>query len=357
LDAPEFLPASGSQVSFPLSVQITTNIVGGHVHYTLDGTTPDENSPIYAGPVIVFSEDTVLKAIACTPPTNCVECCSAVATGEWDAIPEGQEILFRLVCPQPEADRAGSWEIFAPDGNPDRVFTLNITLGGAITIKRLDIIALNELGWTGKMWSTDSPVDTPIPPGVPFLPWPLVVFKDGAKINFANGEPLVVVPMGDSEYTLYTDASSPGPVATRFKLILTWNDDSTYEATIDATCGESCTPGQPDCSYTLTFTNNTGYVINPDGPGGIVVVTNQFGGFSVSPVPTIQPGASWTADFGVIAVCPIYAWAMGVTLGSDEVPTFGATFCPEGGQVLGPPRTYSAPAPNCGDHAISLIYP
>src|SRR6185436_3630674 len=72
--APSFSPESGTQVGFPLFVAISTGLVGGHIHYTTDGSDPDENSPIYGGPISIPDSQTLLKAIACTPPVECAEC-------------------------------------------------------------------------------------------------------------------------------------------------------------------------------------------------------------------------------------------------------------------------------------------
>ncbi len=54
LPAPTISPASGSYSS-PLSVTITPYSSSFAVHYTLDGTTPTINSPLYSGPISLTS--------------------------------------------------------------------------------------------------------------------------------------------------------------------------------------------------------------------------------------------------------------------------------------------------------------
>ncbi|MCP4602191.1 MAG: amidohydrolase family protein [Proteobacteria bacterium] len=59
---PTFNPEEGLYYD-PVTVEITNNINGGTVYYTLDGTTPTDASTEYTAPIDV-DEDTIIKAIA-----------------------------------------------------------------------------------------------------------------------------------------------------------------------------------------------------------------------------------------------------------------------------------------------------
>ena len=62
VSTPVFSPAAGlyqSSVEVSISVSNPTNAV---IHYTTDGSTPDENSPVYSGPFTV-TQSTLVKAI------------------------------------------------------------------------------------------------------------------------------------------------------------------------------------------------------------------------------------------------------------------------------------------------------
>jgi hypothetical protein len=60
--APDFFPASG-RFTEPQMVTVGTATPGATVHYTLDGTTPTESSPVAAGGIVVANSATV-KAVA-----------------------------------------------------------------------------------------------------------------------------------------------------------------------------------------------------------------------------------------------------------------------------------------------------
>ncbi len=61
-EAPVISPAGGLQ-SGPVNVSMSSSTPGAVIHYTLDGTTPDQNSTVYTAPFAV-STDTTVKAIA-----------------------------------------------------------------------------------------------------------------------------------------------------------------------------------------------------------------------------------------------------------------------------------------------------
>lgn len=50
----------------PFTVEISTRSADGTIHYTLDGSKPTTESPVYEGPIAV-SENTVIRAVTCVP--------------------------------------------------------------------------------------------------------------------------------------------------------------------------------------------------------------------------------------------------------------------------------------------------
>ena len=65
-EAASFSPAAGDYAS-PQTVALSTSTPGAVIHYTLDGSTPSESSPVYAGPVPVSEKTTTIRAIAIAP--------------------------------------------------------------------------------------------------------------------------------------------------------------------------------------------------------------------------------------------------------------------------------------------------
>lgn len=57
-----FSPPSGAVFSGSLSVTLTPGLEGADVHYTLDGTEPTLNSPLYAGPITITGTTTIRAA-------------------------------------------------------------------------------------------------------------------------------------------------------------------------------------------------------------------------------------------------------------------------------------------------------
>ena len=62
---PTFSPPAGTY-SYPQAVSISTSLSGATIHYTSDGTTPDESSQIYTVPIII-STTTTIKSGAWKP--------------------------------------------------------------------------------------------------------------------------------------------------------------------------------------------------------------------------------------------------------------------------------------------------
>lgn len=57
-------PPNGAIVMFPTWVILTSNVTNSIIRYTLDGTTPDENSTIYTGAFQITGSGTVVRAFA-----------------------------------------------------------------------------------------------------------------------------------------------------------------------------------------------------------------------------------------------------------------------------------------------------
>ncbi len=64
--APAISPPGG-MFDDPVAVSMTTTTPGATIRYTLDGSTPDETSALYVGPILV-SQTTLLRARAYAPP-------------------------------------------------------------------------------------------------------------------------------------------------------------------------------------------------------------------------------------------------------------------------------------------------
>lgn len=63
---PNFSPLGGSFFS-PQSVSLSTNVSGGVIHYTLDGSAPNALSPVYSGAAINVTKAATINAITVIP--------------------------------------------------------------------------------------------------------------------------------------------------------------------------------------------------------------------------------------------------------------------------------------------------
>lgn len=169
-----FDPPSGSSVSFPTNVFITSSDESAIVYYTTDGSDPTNNSAIYTGPVSLLGGE-VIRARAYT--TNCV---GDIYDARYSAV-EGFALDF--ICDT--VDRAGVFDVFAANGSPDYHWVLRWAFGASKEVKRLEIYETNSQGvWiTGQAWATQNPI---YPAGHvgPFSVFPLVI-DDGAQLNSA----------------------------------------------------------------------------------------------------------------------------------------------------------------------------
>jgi hypothetical protein len=60
---PTFSPAPGSYSSVPRSVTISASTPGATIHYTTDRTSPTTSSPVYSGPISIYT-NTTIEAVA-----------------------------------------------------------------------------------------------------------------------------------------------------------------------------------------------------------------------------------------------------------------------------------------------------
>ncbi|MGH7295685.1 MAG: chitobiase/beta-hexosaminidase C-terminal domain-containing protein [Polyangiaceae bacterium] len=75
--APTFAPASGAVDPGNVTITDTGLPANGFIFYTTDGTNPNQNSPVYAGPIQVSASETI-RAAAIAP--TCSESNVSVAT-------------------------------------------------------------------------------------------------------------------------------------------------------------------------------------------------------------------------------------------------------------------------------------
>jgi hypothetical protein len=66
-NVPGFSPAAGTYHYEP-TITLADRLTGAVIHYTLNGTTPNESSPVYTAP-IVLTQSTTINAFAITPTT------------------------------------------------------------------------------------------------------------------------------------------------------------------------------------------------------------------------------------------------------------------------------------------------
>lgn len=167
-----FSPAVGSIVTFPAYITLTCNYEDAIIYYTTDGSDPDDTSTIYTGPVAVPDSSVHIRAIAY--PTNCPE--GEIFDGSWTDYADS--IFFQAYCNE-STDTVGQWDDWAPNGNDDLYWWLEIDASGNIDVTRFEIYQLDSAGqWTtGGAWATDTPVTPP-------LPWPQTVTFDIYPLMF-----------------------------------------------------------------------------------------------------------------------------------------------------------------------------
>lgn len=230
-------PLSGAQVNFPTYVQLTSDVPGAVIRYTIDGTEPDTLSAIYTEPILIASAGVMLRAIA--HAEGCAQGSEAIMTVMFSnpVFP----FVFSYSCDTP--DKGGTWGVFTPNGFNDHHWVAQFTLTGAQTIKRLELYQLDALGnWTtGQVWSTGNPIN---PPELdePFEVFPLLVFIAAVQQWAAYQTTLGSYGAGSHTWDLYGDIVTPASGLFRLDIIL--GDDTKLSQTIDAI---TCTATPPLC--------------------------------------------------------------------------------------------------------------
>lgn len=236
-------PPSGSQVNFPTYVKLTSDVDGAVIYYTIDGTTPDTLSPVYSGPILIASAGVTLRAIA--SKEGCSPGPILTATYSNPLFP----FAFSYACDTP--DKAGQWDVFAPNGISDHHWVLQFILSGAQTIKRLELYQLDATGnWTtGQVWSTDSPIN-PVELEDEFEVFPLLIFIAAVQQWVAYQDTLGSFGAGSHTWDLYGDTVIPASGLFRIDIIL--GDDTKLSQTIASTCTVTPPVCVPPAAPTLT---------------------------------------------------------------------------------------------------------
>lgn len=233
-------PPQSSSVSFPTFVILSASLGGSVMHYTTDGSEPDEDSTIYTIPFQIFGPGEIVKAKAwlgdCVGPT--------VAVAYQRADPE---FTFRLVCPtSPVQDRSGIWGVWALDGHPDYQWQITTTLAAALHVVAFEIYETNSVGeWnTGQAWATREYVDPPNGT-FDFHVYPLVL-DEGGQINAAYADDFSTTfgdfGIGAHTIDLYGNIQIDVPGVTYFRLRMFLEDGTVMERII---ASDVCTP--PPC--------------------------------------------------------------------------------------------------------------
>lgn len=107
---PTFSPAEGTYTSAQ-SVEISCATSGATIHYTVDGTTPTENSPVYSSAINV-SSTTTIKAIATATGYNS----SDVATATYTITEPAATVTYEKITSTSDL-KSGDYLIVYEDGN------------------------------------------------------------------------------------------------------------------------------------------------------------------------------------------------------------------------------------------------
>ncbi len=111
---PVFNPASGIYYD-DIDLEIMCGTPGAEIHYTLDGTEPDENSAVYTGTIVLSEDATTVKAIAYKEGYNA------------SAIAEASYIIDRTITMIFEQDWENGWKEWSQvnSGNGDAEWTIS----------------------------------------------------------------------------------------------------------------------------------------------------------------------------------------------------------------------------------------
>jgi hypothetical protein len=144
--APVFSPAPGRYTTIQ-SVTLTTSTPFAQIHYTIDGSKPTMNSPVYSGPITVTT-NTAIKAFAISSTTTSSSTVSGNYTVKLAAVaapsfsPSGGKYTSIQTVSMTSAT-AGATIYFTTDGSTpttgSQLYTGPITVGSTETVKALAV--------------------------------------------------------------------------------------------------------------------------------------------------------------------------------------------------------------------------
>lgn len=146
------------------------------IHYTTDGSDPDEFSTVYTSPFVVEQAGTIIKARAT------VGDCAAgpITTILYQNPPFPVGLVYKCDTP----DHGGTWNDWAPNTTVDNHWQIEFTLAAQTEVKRLEMHQLDASGNPiGIQWATDSSPD----PTIADLHNPSVWLKADAIPGLADG--------------------------------------------------------------------------------------------------------------------------------------------------------------------------
>lgn len=181
-------PPSGDVISSTTFVFLHCNRTDAQIYYTLDGTIPTTSSTLYTGPFLLTTPASTsvtfrINAVGIIPSCDY----GPVATAIYNTFPFetiSSDLNFEFICNN--ADKAGIFGVFSPNGSPDYNWHLLFTTSGDTIIKRIEIYETDENGvWiTGQAWATDEFINPDEGPAN-FHVFPLVIFDDGLSPNIS----------------------------------------------------------------------------------------------------------------------------------------------------------------------------
>lgn len=287
-------------IGVPTFVLITSSVPGAIIRYTIDGTDPDTLSTQYTGPFSIQNTGITVKAIAyledCEPAPVAIN-----AVFQNPPFP----FQFSYACDTP--DNAGQWGVFVPNSTEDWHWRLQLILSSPVTIKRLEIYQLDAVGaWTtGQVWSTDSPITTPLAAANPFACFPLLLFIGAVQQFAAYQSSLGSFGPGTITFDLYGDQAFPAPATNFFRVEIILSDDTRLSQTITAECTSTPTlcpapdaptlnpvclasVGRVDATFTVTIGRAWKLYAALQSCGGTGVFSQIASGTGTGGVQTVQ---------------------------------------------------------------------
>lgn len=239
-------PPNGSEVQFPTVALLFTTILDVEIHYTLDGSEPTIDSPLYTNGVIIPDQNYTLRAKG-FPTNNCPAGPTLVAN--WTLVTD-ELFDFSYLCGEadntgrfPELDPPG----FDPNGDPaDAQWRLVFAPASTIEIVRLEVYQTDSAGrWnTGQAWSTDAYVyPYQDKPGQSFHCYPLVIKSEPGAVQLFNSYQTTLGNYIAANYEWILWGQREALVDGFFTLKVFLGDGRVIYRILEATC----TPPPPPC--------------------------------------------------------------------------------------------------------------